>query len=1041
MRRGPSSPQRQHSESPDKKKAKDNRNVFTRPKSFLAKVTGPRPLELKDIEQDPLSLNEGSKFREDFTYLLEQIERDLDTSLVFASEPGAPQNESYRNFIMHTMRQIGTRFAMKVNDALKLLEFLAPEAMCSFVLYCNARRHNPSTQRVSGLHLRACIFARDPPILDPSVETLRLLSVADQKKLLFLLEVCREAMSIDLPVETTEDERKVQFLAQALGTTDERILSDWGRVGMQGVKPQVQWAEALFSAIFDWVIDLINQSWKLPPVREDPADGCRITFTKVPSVEGTDFTAFSYFIAGEALTQRCIEMLPTAHGVRGSRGREPEAEEMEFLKDSVYPSISVGIFGQAGLLHFLTSGKRTENAIMTYIELLRDGDLQMRRFFGARMRDVLRLRAREGHLANFDLPGIANATDFDNFEIFDLKGDIPKWCELSKVKPDIPIDKMKEYKNTDVAFLPLTDVAHAGKTTQIVRAVNGISDVLRVVRGDLVVFHVPTDREPKPVMAIPSAVILLECYRDTVPYRRLVDFFRECGMVPQVPDHDASGKAIVREDDPMAVIADVLGTKRPTYEIVGNMVCFKPFLARVLWDRINEDLRLPADMYWHSWDPEGDRKLPRRWRSPSRYKAHADYESSLPPSPPLRARGNRMQPHDSVKEVLQNTPEKLGKDHEMHGIWPDVDLRFKNSPRDTHDASRLLFNTSVLMCSNELFSRGIQRAFDADQYYKKATADQIAKHEKEDAEASKREDPKQLVKQDARQLKAKAAASLRDFAEQDKSWSDNAAMRLDKNVILKLNKIRAIFKGKTARKTMAELQRMHIAAQKIQLAYLQLRSRRIAGVQCLIRFVRHHQLKKLLMEMKNVRKELAVFHNDNAKRAWRSNVRAPEGGGLQVLHIPGYIRRDQRSTIGREICRIVSAWCGVSQAIANDELVRIRRMDYSEDTTLLSLEVPPGVEDRIKVLHQTMDMPDSPLRHIIDVLNSQSKSSRQPVAVKHGAMSPNDYASKRAEKMLSHSASPIRRRAQSPGSELSPSPNRRGSQVMDEGMRRAGFNS
>jgi hypothetical protein len=276
-------------------------------------VVGARVLDLKDIEQDPLSLSESSQMRQDFASLLDQIEKDQDTSIVFAGEPGAPHNEAYRHFIMHTMRQIGTRYAMKVNDALKLLEFLAPDAMCSFVLYCNARRHNPSTQRVAGLHLRACIFARDPPTLDPSVETLRLLKVNDQKKLLFLLEVCREAASIDLPINTPEDERKVQFLAQALGTTDERILSDWGRVGMHGVRPQVQWAEALFNAVFDWVIEMINQSWKLPPVREDPADGCRITFTKVPSVDGTDFTAFSYFIAGEAMAQRVIEMLPTVH--------------------------------------------------------------------------------------------------------------------------------------------------------------------------------------------------------------------------------------------------------------------------------------------------------------------------------------------------------------------------------------------------------------------------------------------------------------------------------------------------------------------------------------------------------------------------------------------------------------------------------------------------------------------------------------------------------------------------------------------------------
>merc|ERR1719281_2247416 len=100
-------------------------------------------------------------------------------------------------------------------------------------------------------------------------------------------------------------------------------------------------------------------------------------------------------------------------------------------------------------------------------------------------------------------------------------------------------------------------------------------------------------------------------------------------------------------------------------------------------------------------------------------------------------------------------------------------------------------------------------------------------------------------------MKAVVDSANRDLSEQDRTWSDNASMRLDRNVINKLDKIRAIFRGYTTRKTMAQLQRMHIAAQKIQLAYLNLRSRRIAGVQCLIRYTRHSKLKTLLREMRN----------------------------------------------------------------------------------------------------------------------------------------------------------------------------------------------
>ena len=44
------------------------------------------------------------------------MERDQDTSLVFACEPGAPHSEAYRYFIMHVMREIGSRFAAKVRS-------------------------------------------------------------------------------------------------------------------------------------------------------------------------------------------------------------------------------------------------------------------------------------------------------------------------------------------------------------------------------------------------------------------------------------------------------------------------------------------------------------------------------------------------------------------------------------------------------------------------------------------------------------------------------------------------------------------------------------------------------------------------------------------------------------------------------------------------------------------------------------------------------------------------------------------------------------
>ena len=54
-------------------------------------------------------------------------------------------------------------------------------------------------------------------------------------------------------------------------------------------------------------------------------------------------------------------------------------EEAAIYQDTSFALAAAGVFGQAGLLHFLTSGHRSMNAIATYVELLRDGDLSMRR--------------------------------------------------------------------------------------------------------------------------------------------------------------------------------------------------------------------------------------------------------------------------------------------------------------------------------------------------------------------------------------------------------------------------------------------------------------------------------------------------------------------------------------------------------------------------------------------------------------------------------------------------------------------------------------
>ena len=174
-----------------------------------------------------------------------------------------------------------------------------------------------------------------------------------------------------------------------------------------------------------------------------------------------------------------------------------------------------------------------------------------------------------------------------------------------------------------------------------------------------------------------------------------------------------------------------------------------------------------------------------------------------------------------------------------------------------------------------------------------------------------------------------------------KMWAETATNRLDGNIIRKFDRIRAHFRGYMQRKNMAELQRMHIAAQKIQLSWACLWARRIAGVQTLIRFYRAKRLKVIQRQLRADTNHIKAYHKDQDKITMsRPNPRAADGNGVFVLHFPGYIRRDQKSSVGAEICRVATAWCGLQYVGSGGVAVRIKRMDYSEDTTILSLEVP-----------------------------------------------------------------------------------------------------
>jgi hypothetical protein len=910
---------------------------------------GAVPIHARDIGAD--GFRDGSRVTRAIPSIVERIENDESITVVFCTEPSAPYLAPFRTLCLEILKRVGTHYVTRVLNGLRLLEYLSPGLAASLTIYCNDKRVNPAQARVASLRLRCCCFTVEPPKKDPLVETLNILSTPERARLMLLLDVCRTAASVDLPIRTSEDQLKVERIAEALSTSEERLLADWGRVGLHGATPQTRWAEALFLQTFEWCLGLVNRQFK--QIREEPRTGAQVTIMQSPPFEGTSFYGFATFVAAEAISQRVVELLPSVDLDRTSRSACPSVEEAPVFKDTVFSLASAGIFGQAGLLHFLTSGHRTSSAISTYVELLRDGDLGMRRYFGARQRDVLRIKAGDT-MASFDLPSLARSTDFDSYEIFDLGGDKPRWLEHAKVRIDGAVVPARENHFTDQNFIPLQEQVAVKRSTPIVRVVNGINDLLRVVRGELFMMHVHSEHNPKPPLSLPSPVRLLQVWRDQVPYKKLKDFVEYYGFGV----------------DPIMISDKVLGPGQ--VEVVGDLCVFKPNKGAALWRTLMKEMvtegldTMGVGKYWHAWCvTEGKQEVPREWRSPRKAASYfaADFQKTLPASPPVRPRGSREGP-DHVREALEHAPHRLRK--HFHGVFPDIDSRYKETGKEDHDASRLLFNTSVLMCSNGLFNRGIVRAELAHEAYKLGEAESALQRDKEPAALRERMfgyDP-----------------NVRSFDAGPKWWQD-VAHRVDNHVIGKLDQFRAVFRGKQQRKAMARLQRSHLAAEKIQLAFAVFMRLRNAASQCIQTFVRARKLRQILRNNREAR--WMIRDAERRKMKPKLGERKPIPEGAIPIWIPGSCPRDGLTQVRGEICRVVTAWCGLPPPLrtdpghkTSDEIIRVSKIDTSNDRTTLYLDAPQVLKEKIEMLQATVGLPASPLERVQRLIELLQKQKR-----------------------------------------------------------------
>merc|ERR550514_70486 len=165
--------------------------------------------------------------------------------------------------------------------------------------------------------------------MEPSPETSEILSSSELKLLTLVLDACKQAENVQLPISTAADQRRVQRIAEALGVTEARLLAEWGRAGLHGPSPQVQFSHALYTALFEWALDRVNYvlNSTLTPLEGESA---WLTVACFPEAEGQHYAGFASFIANEALAQWCAELLPLHSGSNPSM--RPAAHELSTLE-------------------------------------------------------------------------------------------------------------------------------------------------------------------------------------------------------------------------------------------------------------------------------------------------------------------------------------------------------------------------------------------------------------------------------------------------------------------------------------------------------------------------------------------------------------------------------------------------------------------------------------------------------------------------------------------------------------------------------------
>jgi hypothetical protein len=893
--------------------------------SCLVEDVGVVPCTQGDVSDT--KLRHGSDLRTIADDALRRVDEREDTAIVINEELGSTQGLCFRGLAAHILRHVSQRHTHKVLAGLRLIEYLDADAVYSVEMHIKPQVARGNDTRIAKLRLSVASYETRVPTAPLSSEICAILRPAEQDRLRTLLDLVHAFLEIDVPIETPQDRRRVRALAAGLSCSEDRLLSEWGRAALYAPEPAKKFARALYRATIEWCVSIINDVWS-SLLAQGPRVGATLVLTRCATVDGTKFASFASFIAGEALAQHLAEMLPIVDIGNLPPSMRPAVEEIPCLRGTGFAHAAQAIFGEAGLLHFLTSGWRSEAAISNYVEMIRDGDLAMRRYFGPRAREAVRIRAGE-ILVPFDLQPISASTACEPFGVFDVgRAEGPRWVGRDpKAVPKSPI---------------LRFVAELDACTKVIRGQSGVSVV------------VYSDDDLKRQL-LPAVARLVYVWKDQVRMSDLAEYTNNLGL----------------GGDPIAVLDSVFGDQQTLasksspaqgmlYTVVGDDLHFASGKLNELYRALENHAakhgiqNVPAPTNTARVDPS---TLPSSWVTSKKQRLmNADWVKTVPHKPPTRQSASRA----PLKEVaLQDAPA-------LKEGWADPAGLFKHmhykQPRDTRRKPQAVdhgHNARILFMTNRYIHQD----------------DLIAKAQEDAENLLGYADERAAIMQE---LFGVSHEDERQFDHRDPSRD---SMGIPPRLVKRLDRFRAMHKAQLERSQMAQLQMEHVAAAKIQLGWYSYALRRKFAAGRIQAFFRARLFRDVMRGINHAK--LALLAEDQAA-AQRNTVQSATDrlskklvASSQVVNLvlPFNGTKFSDLSLRQKVASLLSEHIGIPKDLDN-RIINIEETDpdFQKGTMTLKLRVPYRVGPIVEQLQHSVDLDVtrrtrlSPLVTLIDAL-------------------------------------------------------------------------